>query len=82
MNRLAGIPDDVAIVHKFGEKYVDNEQFYHDCGIMYIQDSRIFYCVMTKDLEQYDAVVAISHTINEVYNYVIDEKNELRKYHK
>ena len=81
MNRLAEVPDDVTIVHKFGEKYVDNEQFYHDCGIMYINESRIFYCVMTKDVGQYDAVVIISHIINNVYNYVIGEKKELRKYH-
>ncbi|MBI2542333.1 serine hydrolase [Candidatus Woesearchaeota archaeon] len=70
VSQAADIPEDVIIAHKFGSTHYNNFDFFHDCGIMYIQESRIFYCIMTKDLNEKQATKAIGVIVNEIYSYV------------
>lgn len=70
VGKAAGIPDDVTIAHKFGWTYYTNFNYFHDCGIMYIEESRIFYCIMTKGLNEKQAAEAIGHIVGETYLYV------------
>ena len=67
------------IAQKFGAEYVEDKKYFHSCGIMYINDSRVFYCVMTKDLNQSKAVVTAGYMINRIYYYVAITKQLLNE---
>ena len=47
---VAGVPDSVAIAHKFGERqYTDTHQKQlHDCGIVYLPKKPYLICIMTR----------------------------------
>jgi len=77
---VAGLPDDIKVSHKFGENYYEENKFFHDCGIMYIQESRIFYCIMTKGLDEGQSVESIGAITNEIYRYVIETKANIDDY--
>jgi len=80
VGKVADIPDDVILAHKFGETYYGNFRYFHDCGIMYIAESRIFYCIMTKDLNEKQATEAIGKIVGETYRYVKDTRATLDYY--
>lgn len=80
IKKIANLPDNVRVVHKFGENYYGNNQFFHDCGILYIDESRIFYCIMTKDLSEEESEETVGIIVNEIYNYVKDTKARLEAY--
>ena len=77
---IAEIPEDVTIAHKFGNRYEGEEKYFHDCGIMYISSSRLFYCVMTKDLEVEEATKVIGAITHRIYSYSIETRSELDLY--
>ena len=77
IKQIANLPDDVAIVHKFGENFYGSNKFFHECGIMYIEQSRIFYCVMTKNLSEEAATETIGVVVNEIYHYVKETRIKL-----
>jgi beta-lactamase class A len=74
LNKYAGLPSNVIVADKYGEYYVGDKKFLHDCGILYIGDSRILYCIMTKDLGQEQASLVIGDMVNKIYNYVAEQK--------
>ena len=80
IRQIAGIPGKIVVSHKFGENYYETNKFFHDCGIMYINESRIFYCIMTKDVDEEKAVEAIGVIVNEIYRYTEDTKSRLAAY--
>ncbi|MDP3765676.1 MAG: serine hydrolase [Nanoarchaeota archaeon] len=80
IKEIAGLPDDVRVAHKFGVNYYGTNQYFHDCGIMYINDRRVFYCIMTKGMEAERAVETIGVIVNEIYFYVRDTKARLGAY--
>lgn len=82
IKKIAKIPDEITVAHKFGENYYANNNFFHDCGIIYIKDSRIFYCIMTKNLEEEKAAETIGFILNEIYNYVVETRAKLDAYKK
>ncbi|NCA93490.1 serine hydrolase [bacterium] len=44
----AGIPANIAVSHKFGERvWLENKQL-HDCGIIYLKQSPYLLCIMTR----------------------------------
>ncbi len=43
-----GIPEDIAVAHKFGEREVEGKKQLHDCGIIYHPDSPYLLCIMTR----------------------------------
>ena len=77
---VAGLPDDIKVSHKFGENYYEENKFFHDCGIIYIQESRIFYCIMTNGLDEGQSVESIGAITNEIYRYVIETKANIDDY--
>lgn len=80
IKKIADIPDDVIVAQKFGENYYGNNRFFHSCGIIYIDESRIFYCIMTKDLDEDTATETIGVIVNEIYKYVVETKAKLKAY--
>jgi beta-lactamase class A len=72
INKYANL-SDVPISQKYGSYYAGNESFFHDCGIMYIQESRIFYCIMTRELDEEKASKSIGAIVHDIYSYVLPE---------
>ncbi len=44
----AGVPAQVEIAHKFGERISGNKKQLHDCGIIYKENSPYLLCIMTR----------------------------------
>ena len=82
IKKLAGLPDNVTIAQKWGAYYTNDSKFFHDCGIMYIGQSRIFYCIMTRDLDVQSAEKVMSILVKSVYVYVTEERAKLDEYKK
>jgi beta-lactamase class A len=71
----ANVSDDVIVAQKFGSYYNSNLDmtFFHSCGIIYVNDSRFLYCVMTKDIKnQEKAQKAVGIIVNKIYDYIIE----------
>jgi len=79
---IAQIPDDVKIVQKFGIYIEKDGGGLHDCGIMYIEESRIAYCVMTKNMDPEKAARVIGEIVKVTYIYIQEIRNELDDYSK
>jgi len=47
---------------------------------VYIDESRILYCIMTKDLSVEEATETIGTIVNQIYHYVKDTKARLEAY--
>jgi len=45
---LAGVPADIVVSHKFGERIYDNIFQLHDCGVIYHPKSPYILCLMTR----------------------------------
>ncbi|MBI5073316.1 serine hydrolase [Candidatus Woesearchaeota archaeon] len=78
--QIADLPEDVVIAHKFGSRYKDDEKYFHDCGIIYDKELRIFYCIMTKDLEQDTAIQVSAYLLNRIYIYSVQTRIDLDNY--
>jgi beta-lactamase class A len=79
INKEAHIPPEVVVAQKYGSYYVGTEQFFHSCGIMYLDETRIFYCVMTKDIEKDKATEIIGGIVHRIYTYTVQTRDELQK---
>lgn len=68
----AGVPPNVRVSHKFGERIIENNNNeLHDCGIIYYPDNPYILCIMTKgkDLNYLANIVAnISKMVYEEFN--------------
>lgn len=80
IKKIAGLPENVTVSQKFGEEYVANEKYFHTCGIMYIDRSRIFFCVATQDLGEKKAQQTIGVITYWIYKFTIDIRSELDTY--
>ncbi len=80
INTLADLPSNVTIAHKFAMKYDGKEEYLHDCGIMYVDNMRIFYCVMTEGVDRKSAEFHIGNIVNGIYEYVITTRTTLDEY--
>ena len=66
-----GIPADIHVAHKFGERYFDSgEVQLHDCGIVYYPENPYLLCVMTKGTDFDDLAFVISTISRKVYEEV------------
>lgn len=45
---VAGVPSDIKVAHKFGERAIGNIYQLHDCGIIYYPKNPYLLCVMTR----------------------------------
>ena len=80
VGKIANLPQNITIAHKFGVNYLENNKLFSDCGIMYIEDMRISYCIMTKNMTSEKALETIGVIVNKIYYYIIDEKEILNQY--
>ncbi len=64
----AGVPDNVEIAHKFGERVFSSNNQLHDCGIVYKDKNPYLLCIMTRG-EDFNKMVGVIKEISQlVYN--------------
>jgi beta-lactamase class A len=70
---VAGLPKNVVVSHKFGERTYDNNDTkqLHDCGIVYHPQSPYLLCVMSRG----NSLIKEAKVISEVSKFVYDEVN-------
>lgn len=74
IQKFAKIPEDVVIAQKYGSYYANGEKMFHSCGIMYIDDSRLFFCIMTENLDINEAHNVIGIIVNKIYQFIVETK--------
>ena len=80
IKKAAALPDNVIVAHKFGAYYSGGYKYFHDCGIMYIGESRMLYCIMTKDIDEQKAIRTIGIFVNSIYSYTNYTREYLNTY--
>ena len=80
IKKIAKLPANVTVSQKFAIIDKDNKQYFHDCGIIYAGEMRIFYCIMTKDLDEKAAINTIGSIVNNIYYYSINTRETLDYY--
>jgi len=77
IKKYANLPSNIVIAQKYGALFDDKyETYFHSCGIMYIEDSRIFYCSMTEGMQQEQAYNFTGMIVNKIYKFVIEGKSK------
>lgn len=66
----AGVPSEVEVAHKFGERQIDGTLQLHDCGIIYYPKHPYLLCVMTRGNDFSSLEKAISAVSAFVYKKV------------
>ncbi|MEI6565273.1 MAG: serine hydrolase [Verrucomicrobiota bacterium] len=75
---VAGVPKDIIVAHKFGERKIEGDQDtnqLHDCGIVYYPDKPYIICIMTKG----NNYIYQSKVIQELSNYIYNEVDKSSK---
>jgi hypothetical protein len=70
IKKYASLPDDVIVSQKYGSFYLNEEKYFHSCGIMYFGEKRVSYCILTKNIERENAKNKVGKIVNKVYNYM------------
>ncbi len=71
----AGVPDAVAVAHKFGERDLGDGYYQlHDCGIIYAPKSPYLLCVMTRGTSQEALEKAVKDISAYTYERVIQQQ--------
>ena len=65
MGIAAGIPKDVRIANKFGERDLPEQKQLHDCGIVYFPGNPYLLCVMTRG-KSYDSLTSVIKDISKI----------------
>lgn len=74
---VAGVPQEVLVAHKFGEREFEGQKQLHDCGIVYSGKNPYLLCIMTrgKDFNELAKVIAeLSRTTYEEVTSQIKER--------
>lgn len=70
----AGVPRDVVVSNKFGERFWEDIKQLHDCGIIYYPDNPYLLCVMTRGGDYDDLVDVIREVSKRTYEEVNSRK--------
>lgn len=72
MKGYANITDpNTFIAQKDGDYFVDGENSFHTCGIIYIDTDRILYCIMSQGLDEDSSHEMAGTIVNKIYNFII-----------
>ena len=69
---VAGIPKDITVAHKFGERQFlpSKEKQLHDCGVIYFPEKPYLLCVMSRGSDFNQAANFIKEISQTVYNEI------------
>lgn len=71
---VAGVPSDVQVAHKFGERFLDDgEKQLHDCGIVYYPGNPYLLCVMTRGTD-FDTLSSVIRNVSEKVYREVDSR--------
>jgi len=73
IKKYADLPNNVLVSQKDGFWYTQNESYFHDCGILYVSESRFSYCIMTKGLDKVNATKVIGTIVNKSYSFINEQ---------
>ena len=78
---VAGVPEDVKVAHKFGERgdLVNGTMQFHDCGIVYYPKYPYILCVMTRGEDDNKLINTIREISKITYNGVDKQAKEFLK---
>lgn len=70
-----GVPMNIQVVHKFGERIINEEKQLHDCGIIYYPNNPYLLCIMTKSNigidDNFNKMTNVIKNISQaVYHYI------------
>lgn len=65
-----GIPENITVAHKFGERTTGQIKQLHDCGIIYYPKHPYILCVMTRGYNSYQLASIISEISQLVYRNI------------
>lgn len=77
IHEIAHLPKDVIIAQKYGYYDLNNFNLLSDCGIMYIGQSRVLYCITIRNTDKQTALNALGAFVNVIHTYVTDTRNAL-----
>lgn len=80
IKKIAELPANVTVAQKFGAEYDADKKYFHNCGIIYSGDTRIFYCVMTQGLSEKQAINLVGFVVNQIYYYIIYGSEQYKLY--
>ncbi len=70
----AGVPNEIKVSNKFGERFLDNgERQLHDCGIIYYPNNPYLLCVMTQG-DDFDKLTLVIKEISEKFYKEVDSR--------
>jgi beta-lactamase class A len=69
----AGLPANIVVAHKFGERIVNGLSQLHDCGIVYYPSHPYLICIMTRGAD----FTQLSKHIQEISKITYDEMKEM-----
>ena len=67
---VAGIPLNVVVAHKFGERGVEKELQFHDCGIVYYPGRPYVICIMSRGENMENLINNVRDISRLVYQHV------------
>jgi beta-lactamase class A len=71
---VAGVPEDIKVAHKFGERTTPEGRQLHDCGIVYYPNNPYLLCVMTKGANMEDLISVVSGVSRLVFDEVARQR--------
>ena len=77
IKKIANLPDNVKVAQKFGAYYGNGLRYFHDCGIIYSGETRILFCIMTKDMDEPVAIGNIGLFVHSIYSYTNYTREQL-----
>lgn len=82
INKLAELPKNIIAAQKFGEYDSPDTKLFHDCGILYMNQSRIFYCVMINGFDGTGGRQIAGILVHKIYKFVVETRAKLDQYKK
>ncbi len=77
LGKAAQIPSDVRIAQKYSLWDQGNTTVFHSCGIIYPNEMKVFFCVMTQGFTHTDGVKHTGFIVHEIYEYTIETRKQL-----
>lgn len=71
---VGGVPNNIIVSHKFGERIIGDTKQLHDCGIVYYPNRPYILCIMTKG----DDLIKQQDTIKELSSYIYQKVDSYR----
>jgi beta-lactamase class A len=82
MNEIAKLPNNVTVSHKWGYYAVNNSSNFNDCGIMYIGNGKILYCIIIRNQNNPTSLGVLGGIVHSIYQFYIGQTQSLSEFKK